>query len=245
MRTLRRFCTPVSPDYHGRVPVNQRFAAVTFDDAHRSVLENALPVLRRDKIPCVIFFITEWFGLSAPWAGREGYEAQDTYLTEDDLAQLPTDLVLVGSHTATHPRLPGISGSQRLAELADSRRCLQRFADRPVSLFAFPFGALSSDCLREAAHVGYERVFTVEPKAAFKRPNEFVTGRVAADPWDWKIEFLLKLHGAYNWRSPLFALRDRIRAACGAAERLTVAEEESIHIESGGQMANREYANES
>lgn len=232
MQALRRFCTPVAPNYRGTVPPNRRYAAVTFDDGHRSVLDNAVPVLRRFSIPCAIFFIADWFGQSAPWAGLQGYDPEDTYLTKQDLAQLPTDMVVVGSHTATHPRLPQISASDWIPELAGSRNCLAQLTGRPVDLFAFPYGAQNPLCIREAAQTGFERVFTVEPKAAFKRPNEFVTGRVVADPYDWKIEFLLKLHGAYNWRSPLFAARDRLRLAFGGAERITVREEESIRIES-------------
>lgn len=232
METLRRYCIPVAPNHTGTVPANKRFAAVTFDDGHKSVLENAIPVLRRYRIPCAIFFITELFGQPAPWAGLKGYGAEDTYLVEDDIAHLPNRLVIVGSHTATHPRLPGISASQRLRELADSRRRLQQLTGQAVDLFAFPYGAQNSECVRDAAEAGYERVFTVEPKAAFRRPNEYVTGRVVADPHDWKIEFLLKLLGAYNWRSQLFALRDRLRKARGSNERITVEEVESIRIES-------------
>jgi peptidoglycan/xylan/chitin deacetylase (PgdA/CDA1 family) len=231
MEMLRRYCIPVAPNHTGTVPANKRFAAVTFDDGHKSVLENAIPVLIRYQIPCAIFFITELFGQPAPWAGLKGYDPEDTYLREDDIAHLPNWLVIVGSHTATHPRLPRMAASHRLRELADSRTRLQQLTGQPIELFAFPYGAQNSDCVRDAAKAGYERVFTVEPKSAFRRPNEYVTGRVVADPHDWKIEFLLKLHGAYNWRSQLFAVRDCIRMSRGCNERITVEEVESIHLE--------------
>ena len=232
METLRRYCIPVAPNHTGKVPGNKRFAAVTFDDGHKSVLQNAIPILRRYQIPCAIFFITELFGRPAPWAGVKGYDREDTYLTEDDIRQLPCELVIVGSHTATHPRLPRLARAQRVCELADSRKRLQQLTGQPVDLFAFPYGAQNGDCVREAAEAGYQRVFTVEPKAAFRRPNEYVTGRVVADPDDWKIEFLLKLHGAYNWRSHLFVLRDRLRMARVCKEKITVDDLDSIRIES-------------
>lgn len=231
MNMLRRYCLPVAPNFSGVVPANKRFASVTFDDGHMSVLENAIPVLRHYQIPCAIFFITDLFGQPAPWAGLEGYDPQDTYLIEDDLAELPQDWVIVGSHTATHPRLPEIAANQRLRELGDSRRRLQQLTDQPVTLFAFPYGAQNADCIREAAQTGYERVFTVEPKSAFRQQNEYVTGRVIADPQDWKIEFLLKLHGAYNWHSQVSALRDRLRLPRG--EKRGSRSQERKAVESG------------
>jgi hypothetical protein len=75
-------------------------------------------------------------------------------------------------------------------------------------------------------------VFTVEPTVGFKRPNEFVCGRIVVDPDDWRVEFILKLTGAYNWRSPVFALRDKVRLAFGRKDRITVGKAESICIES-------------
>src|SRR5579871_6323403 len=188
MDMLRRYCVPVAPNFRGTVPVNKRFASVTFDDGHLSVLENAVPVLQRYQIPCAIFFITELFGQPAPWAGLEGYDPKDTYLAEDEIAELPGGWVIVGSHTATHPRLPQIAANERLRELGDSRRRLQQLTGQPVELFAFPYGAQNADCIREAAQTGYERVFTVEPRSAFRQQDEYVTGRVIVDPQDWKIE---------------------------------------------------------
>jgi peptidoglycan/xylan/chitin deacetylase (PgdA/CDA1 family) len=210
----------------------QRYTAITFDDGHRSVSENALPVMRERRIACAIFFITELLGKPAPWAGLKGYEIHDTYLTEDELKRLDESMVIVGSHTTSHERLPSLSKSERLKQFLDSRACLESLTGRPVRLFAFPFGTQSQDCITESTQSGYERVFTVEPTVGFKRPNEFVCGRIVVDPDDWRVEFILKLTGAYNWRSPVFALRDKVRLAFGRKDRITVGKAESICIES-------------
>jgi peptidoglycan/xylan/chitin deacetylase (PgdA/CDA1 family) len=232
IETLRRHATPVRADHPGTVPRGMRWAAVTFDDGHCSVIENALPVLRRHQVPAAIFFITGLLGQAAPWSGSDGYGQDDRYLSPEQLARLPfDDLLLAGSHTATHPRVPALDDDGLCRELDEPRHTLEQLTAQPVTLFAFPFGALNQASVQAAAAAGYSRIFTVEPRAAFRREREFVTGRVVADPDDWKLEFFLKLHGAYSWRSIAFALRDRICKAHGNEEQLTVPDELSHSIE--------------
>jgi hypothetical protein len=37
------------------------------------------------------------------------------------------------------------------------------------------------------------------PWNAFRKEEEFLSGRVKAEPTDWPLEFRLKLLGAYRW----------------------------------------------
>jgi len=56
-----------------------------------------------------------------------------------------------------------------------------------------------------ARESGYEKVFTVEPKCDESEMKDFVVGRVRVDPSDWRLEYRLKLLGAYRWL-PLVSL---------------------------------------
>jgi hypothetical protein len=103
------------------------------------------------------------------------------------------------------------------------RQELQATVRSNVDMFAFPHGALNDELLAFCRRAGYLRVFTVEPCDAFGSVNEFVTGRVVADPDDWDIEFLLKLHGGYFWLSSVFAIRDCIGRAFGRRSQITVS----------------------
>jgi peptidoglycan/xylan/chitin deacetylase (PgdA/CDA1 family) len=56
------------------------------------------------------------------------------------LRGLDPALVTIGSHTLTHPILPGTSPSELEQEVRDSRRQLESGLQRPVDTFAYPNG---------------------------------------------------------------------------------------------------------
>jgi len=122
---------------------------------------------------------------------------------------LPHDLMTVGSHTMSHPWLPSLSQAEAKTELSASREKLRNLLNRDISVFSFPYGALNEQLITLCREVGYERVFTIQPKLAFASPQEFVVGRIAANPTDWPLEFYLKLLGAYRWLLWFFEWRKR------------------------------------
>ena len=56
------------------------------------------------------------------------------------LRRLDPAVVTIGSHTLTHPILPGTPPADLEAEVRDSRRLLERGLQRPVEFFAYPNG---------------------------------------------------------------------------------------------------------
>lgn len=186
-----------------RVELNgdRPWAAVTFDDGFISVVENALPALRENNIPTTIFVPSGYLGTAPGWVKRpELLQRKEVIVTPEELKTLANDpLVRIGSHTVTHPKLAAIGKEKVARELEDSKRTLEMIIGRPVDLFSFPHGSFNSDVLLLARNAGYKRVFGVKPALAFEDPAEFLTGRVAVDPSDWTLEFLLKVNGAYRW----------------------------------------------
>ncbi len=174
---------------------NRRTVAITFDDALESFLENAVPVLIRLKIPVTVFAVTDALGSKPKW-GESYYSPDERVMSAEQLCNLP-DLVTVGSHTLTHANLVTLDPNAAAQEIAASRRKLETLLHRPVTLFSFPFGVFNSSAIRQCREAGYERVFTTEHVLA--SAGQFVLGRVAANPWDWPLEFRLKIMGAYCW----------------------------------------------
>ena len=211
MDRLVRLAQPVQIDITGLPEVGRRYVAVTFDDGFESLLNTALPALMKRKIPCAIFVIAGGLGKVPSWMGSpDGGGGGERLMTASQLRELSTDCVLIGSHTVSHPNLPGISSAEAKREIRESRLILEGLLGREIRLFSFPYGAFNEQVVELCKEAGYERVFTTQPLAAFSGPNSFVTGRVPAEPTDWPLEFRLKVIGAYQWLPWAFFLKREV-----------------------------------
>lgn len=180
------------------LPANANSVVITFDDALQNFTENAVPVLVGLKIPATVFVVTDALGCKPGWG--EGYYGPDErIMSAEELGNLP-DLITVGSHTLTHPNLTMVSPESAATELTLSREKLETLLRRPIPLFSFPHGAYNDPLLRKCKDAGYQRVFTTEPELVSAATDKYVVGRVPVDPWDWWLEYRLKVAGAYCWQ---------------------------------------------
>jgi len=211
MDKLVRLATPIPADTSRQLEPGKPYAAVTFDDGLLSVIENAVPALVSRNIPATVFVVAGRLGYDQNWAVFDlEYDKSDRLGTIEELKSLPAALITIGSHTMSHPVLPGLSREAAGEELICSRETLQRLFGRDIDLFSFPYGAFNDSLIGMCRSAGYRRVFTTLPLRAHLDPNEFVTGRVSTDPTDWDIEFRLKLSGAYSWVPWASALKRRL-----------------------------------
>ena len=138
-----------------------RTVAVTFDDAYRSTLTRAAPVLARLGLPGTVFVPTDYVDNSEPmsWPGIEGWRdtpyAEDLVcLTWDELAALRDVGWEIGSHSGSHPRLSRLADDRLRDELTESRRALVDRFGRCASL-ALPYGDGDARVVAAATAAGY------------------------------------------------------------------------------------------
>jgi peptidoglycan/xylan/chitin deacetylase (PgdA/CDA1 family) len=129
----------------------------------------------------------------------------------EELRELPSSIIDLGSHTRTHPFLPKLDEQRAIDEIGTSRVKLSEMLGRECTLFAFPYGAFTADLVNICRRAGYQRIFTTLPYPAELGPHEFVSGRVTVEPTDWQIEFALKLRGAYQWLPLAFDAKRKLK----------------------------------
>jgi peptidoglycan/xylan/chitin deacetylase (PgdA/CDA1 family) len=211
MDDLLRLAEPTTADRSSSLESGKRYAVVTFDDAYRNILVNALPALKTRGIPGTVFVVTEMIGRTAALADSSTVSTEERkVMSVEDLQSLPSGMVTTGSHSLTHRYLTKLSPKEAVHEVAESRRILEQLLHLQVRLFCFPYGACSEELFRLCRKAGYDRVFTTAPQFAFSDPTEFVTGRVRVDPNDWRLEFRLKLLGAYRWLPVAWIIKRKI-----------------------------------
>ena len=134
----------------------ERAALITFDDGYGSVREVALPWLERLGYPAVLFMPTDFVGRTNLFDLES--EPEEPLCDWDDLRELVRRGVAVESHGASHRTFSELTPSERAVELEGSKAALEAELDRPVQLFAYPYGddAGAAPQVREA---GYRAAF--------------------------------------------------------------------------------------
>jgi N-acetylglucosaminyl-diphospho-decaprenol L-rhamnosyltransferase len=190
----------VPADFHGTAPAGGHSVAITFDDAFTSVVDNAIPELRSRRMPATIFVPAGCIGGSPMWESEAGVQQDVEKVADaDTLRGQMSDLVSFGAHSMTHPHLTRLSEDQARAEVRDCRDQIFRMFGADTRTFAFPYGDFDQNTIALCREAGYQRVFSIIPQVTDPACNEFVRGRVAVDPTDGRIEFYLKMAGAYSW----------------------------------------------
>ncbi|MBW2702243.1 MAG: polysaccharide deacetylase family protein [Deltaproteobacteria bacterium] len=145
-------------DYPGRPPGPGCFT-VSFDDAHPSLVEHALPVLRRLNVPATVFVPTAYVG--------ETDQVLD-YSELKKLARLPG--WEMGAHGHRHVRAGWKEYSEDTTRWAlrleqdylQAREALAKGLGQAPRLLAYPFGEAPGPARAAAMQAGYAAAFTVD-----------------------------------------------------------------------------------
>ncbi len=144
-------------------PPARRTLAVTFDDAYRSVLELARPVLDELGIVASVYVPTDFAGQPTPmeWPGIDTWhggphEHELLPLAWDELGLLADAGWEIGSHTCSHPHLSTLTDDALAAELGDSRAAVANAIGRPCRSIAYPYGDMDRRVVTMARRAGYE-----------------------------------------------------------------------------------------
>lgn len=150
------------------VPPAERTLVVTFDDAHRSVLELAAPLLERLGVPATVYVPTDYPDSGEPmgwdgydiWMGTE-HEPELACMSWEELRGLAAAGWEIGSHTRSHPRLSRLGEAEIAAELTESRQECERRIGAPCLSLAYPYGDYDERVVRAARDAGYRFAATI------------------------------------------------------------------------------------
>jgi GT2 family glycosyltransferase/peptidoglycan/xylan/chitin deacetylase (PgdA/CDA1 family) len=200
MNLLRHTANVVAADFKGQLPTKRPNVAITFDDAFESILDNALPELSRCSFHTTIFVPVAVLGRAPNWAvDYPSMVLNEIVMTAEQIKSISLTAVTIGSHGLTHPFLSRIDKTDARYEIERSRDMLMEITGRKIDLFAFPYGDYDEYQVALCKSAGYKFVFTTAAANIDATDRKVVRGRVMVEPSDSKIEFFLKINGAYNW----------------------------------------------
>jgi glycosyltransferase involved in cell wall biosynthesis len=185
----------------GRGSIPARAVLVSFDDGFVDLLKAGLPIMTERGVPAVAFAVSDRVGATNDWESRSGV-SRLALLDEHGLGELSGNGVAIGSHSATHRRLPTLDDSQLEAEVGESAARLQALGLPRPTAFSYPYGEWSPKVAAAVRAAGYAAAFTVTPGAVRPGANRYALPRVEVFATDTPRTVLCKLVCA-RWPDPL------------------------------------------
>jgi len=125
----------------------ERKVLITIDDGYRSFYDNAWPILKKDKIPFILF-------VSTREVGKKGY------MSWENIREIEKyDFVEIGNHSHTHDYLIDFVDQEIENDLKTSINIFKNEIGKNSSFFSYPFGEYSTKLKNIVIELGFKYAF--------------------------------------------------------------------------------------
>lgn len=143
--------------------------AITFEGGHKSILDEAVPLLLEHELPFTIFFAVD----QAEWQS-------DSYLSWRDLNKLiRNDEVSLGLHPATYRHLLETNEQDLLTQINRARSRYREEFDEEAAFFSYPFGEYSKTIKKMVEDNHFKAAFGQQSGVANEQSDLFAIPRFA------------------------------------------------------------------
>jgi peptidoglycan/xylan/chitin deacetylase (PgdA/CDA1 family) len=187
------------------VPPEVDAVALTFDDGFANFASVAWPLLEEHGLPVTLFVVTDRVGDVNRWDhGRHQVIPSLPLADWDTLGRLATAGVEIGSHGRTHVHLNRVDAAQLENEIAGSASLIEREIGIRPTLFSYPYGRPSHDCL-PIVRAHYRGAVTAKLRPLDEDDSPFLLPRI--DTWYLRGSGALERWGTGAFRRRLWVRR--------------------------------------
>jgi len=127
--------------------IGKSYLLLTIDDAFESFYLNAWPILKKKKIPFILFVSTREIG-------KYGY------MTWEQIKKIETsNLVTIGNHSHTHEYLIDWEDEKIISDLETSINIFEKELGYSPEIFSYPFGEYSSNLKKIVSDLNFKFAF--------------------------------------------------------------------------------------
>ena len=163
----------------------QTCVSITFDDGYVDNLQEAIPLLVKQRIPCTYFVTARNVLEGEPFSCDLKLGHRFAPNSPEQLVAMAAAGIEIGAHAFTHADLGAITDLLVLHhEVVAAKEELQKTLGRPIRYFAFPYGLhanLNSAAFALAEKAGYAGVCSAYGGFNFPGDDPFHLQRISAD----------------------------------------------------------------
>lgn len=172
----------------GRYRINHRHGPENWNEIERLLtdLKRLDPDHRRENVEAILDRVP---------VGSHGHERGIRYLAVDDVRALSqSKWVTIGAHSHCHNLLPQLSVDDARRSIETSKRLLESWTRRPVTLFSYPSGEYSGPVIDAVRAAGFQAAVTTRPRPWTAGDSVFEIPRISVGRYDSLAAF--KVRGA-------------------------------------------------
>lgn len=175
--------------------------AITFDDAFKNFYQYVLPLLIELDLPATLYAPVNFLGRCNEWDKGKSIDLLPI-MTSQELREISSAGIEVGSHGLNHKRLSLLSNSEMMKEVYDSKVMLEDMLGTPIKSFSYPHGGrrdYNKYTVEAVKKAGYETAVTTRFGRFNCLKERFELKRIIISPTDTLEVLKAKLLGRYDW----------------------------------------------
>ncbi len=145
---------------------NPKRIILTFDDAYASFEECVFPLLKKYKLPAVLFIPTDYLGKKFnDGISKKEYQDKKIISTASLKRMHKSKLVTLGCHTHRHLTLPDKNENFVKNEIEKSTQTIRSITKKSCNHFCYPLGKINAATKSIVKRAGFSYAFGLEPKS--------------------------------------------------------------------------------
>lgn len=170
----------------------RRPVVISFDDGFNCVDSVASPLLLQAGWPATVFVSSSFIGRFGSWPGVQEWTPEPV-MDAEQLRRLASLGWEIGGHTRSHADLSMLPRSASFEEISGGKQELEEILERPVRVFAYPYGKLTTETPELVKTAGFTAAVTVRSGNATSVTDRFLLPRVKVASRDSTVLFLYRL----------------------------------------------------
>lgn len=136
---------------NGKMPLPKKPVILTFDDGYRDFYTDAYPILKKHNAKATQYVVS-------------GLLDSPNYMLQSQVKEIAKEgLVEIGAHTVNHRWLKNQAVEKLAYEISQSKIDLENLIQKPVTSFAYPYGAFDQAAIEQTKLAGYDTAVSTIP----------------------------------------------------------------------------------